>query len=103
MSFIHFYTGNSSFAEKYILFLSFFFQSFITLSLPVVKVIKIFIVAFFHLYKQLLDLFLLVVISEVFNTGGVLAELVVRMLLFFRSVFSDLLLHIIKGLKERRA
>jgi hypothetical protein len=32
-----------------------------------------------------------------------LAELVVRLLPFFKGVFSDLLLHIIEGLKGRRA
>jgi hypothetical protein len=101
--FIYSYTGNSSFAEKYILFLPSFLQGFITLSSPVVEVIKIFIVAYFHLHKQLLNLSLLVIIGEVFDIGSVLAELVVRMLPLLRSVFSDLLLHIIEGLKERRA
>jgi hypothetical protein len=37
------------------------------------------------------------------NTSSVLAKLVVRLFLLFRSVFNDLLLHIFEGLKKRRA
>jgi hypothetical protein len=68
MSFIHSYTGNSSFAEKDILFLPSFLSGFINLSSPIVKVIKIFILACFYFHKRLLSLSLLVVIGEVFGT-----------------------------------
>jgi hypothetical protein len=46
---------------------------------------------------------LLVIINKVFNISNVLIKLVIRMLLLLKRVFSDLLLHIIKGLKERKA
>jgi hypothetical protein len=83
---------------SFLSFLRLYYSLFI-----VVKVIEIFIVAYFYLYKQLFDFSLLVIIDKVFNTGGVLAKLVIRMLSFLKSVFSDLLLYIIKGLKKKRA